>query len=928
MKRLVSGPSRWTAALAVGLATLAPALPAISPSPARAQAAASRPAEPKPGEPKPAKKDSRASAQPKEARFTTSVTPAQAKPGELVTYQVKAKLTAPWHIYKYSKAPAEDGPKLTEFDFFDPAGLALEKGWTVDPEPTRKREPAFPDIPFLEYHEDEVVWSQQLRIPADAKPGMRTLRCQVGYMLCSDQNCTMPGQWTLPAAEVTVVAPSGKPSSRRVPTQGRARLVSARLDGPAPAADRPAAKPAKKDSRVPMTKAVEFSTAIEPAEAKAGERVQLKLTAKVQPGYHIFQYASKWNDQGPKPLLIDAFDLNGLLSRGEWTSSRTPERRQDPNFKEIEAVEFFEGEVTWTLPLEVPDGAEPGPKPVRIQAGFQVCSNTQCEYPGQWTMPPATLIVVPGGAPAPAGGVAATPATPTDKPRVAATRPEVDTPAAPNTSAATTVDPKESPAASVSEIQRTRDAGLIPFLLACAGAGLLALAMPCVWPMIPVTVNFFVKQGEREGGRPTALAITYCLAIIGIFTGIGVLFSAVLGASSLSNLANNPWLNTAVAALFFAFGLSLIGLFEIRLPNSLLNASAQGEGRGGLVGVVFMATTLTITSFTCTFPVVGGLLVVAAKGNYLDPIIGLATFAAVVALPFFLLALAPGLLAKMPKSGDWMNSVKVVGGLVELAAAFKFVNTAELGFNADPEQVWVDEQTLLTVWVVAALVCGVYLLGLFRTDHDQKEAKVGPMRLVLGAGFLFLGLYLAPALFGKPPEGQIYNQLVVGLLPPRGSEEKATSTDPEVAITQERSKHGVLWGMSYADAVAQARKAGKKVLIDFTGVNCANCRQMERTVMTQPTVAAKMGEFVTVQLHTDFVPIGTLTQPQRRELGERNIERQLELVHESTNPYYVILDPATEKPIAQLGGYNPPDRFLEFLNKGTAAGAATVARRD
>ena len=874
----------------------------------------------------PAKKDSRPQTRPNEATFTTAVIPRVAKPGELVTYQVRVKIAPPWHIYKYAKSQAEDGPKLTTFDFFDPAGLALEKDWTASAKPIRKQEPAFPDIPYLEYHEDEVVWSQKLRVPANAPPGKVTLRCQIGYMLCSDQNCSFPGQWTLPPADLTITGPA---SSRNEP-KPRARLVSSRADDPTPAAD--AAKPAKKDSRVPITKAVQFTTAFEPAEAKAGDKVALTLKAKLQPGYHIFQYAKQWDGGGPKPLLIDAFDLGGLTSTGDWTANRTPTRKKDPNFANLDSVEFFEDEVTWSLPLEVPTRTEPGAKPVRVQAGFQVCSDKLCEYPGQWTMPTATLNVVSGGGPAPRGDkptpavaakVDANPTTPPAEGKNTLSAPT------PNRSATTTADVEASPAATVSEIARTSQAGLIPFLLACAGAGLLALAMPCVWPMIPVTVNFFVKQGEKNGGRATGLAVTYCLAIIGIFTAIGVLFSALLGSSSLSNLANNPWLNTTVALLFFAFGLSLLGLFEIRLPNFLLNASSQGESKGGLVGVIFMATTLTITSFTCTFPVVGGLLVLAANGSYFYPVIGLATFATVVALPFFLLALAPGLLAQLPKSGDWMNTVKVVGGLVELAAAFKFVNTAEIGFHSVPEAAWVDEQTLLTIWVVMALVCGVYLLGLFRTDHDQKEVKVGPARLVFGVGFLFFGLYLAPALFGKPPEGQIYTQLVVGLLPPQGSETKATSDDPIVALTQEKSKHGVVWGMSYDAALAEARRTGKRILIDFTGVNCANCRQMERTVMPLSTVAAKMSQFVTLQLYTDRVPIASLTQEQREELAGQNIDREIKLTGETTSPLYVILDPKTEKPVAHLGGYNNPARFLAFLAQGTTANPeAKVAQRN
>ena len=360
-----------------------------------------------------------------------------------------------------------------------------------------------------------------------------------------------------------------------------------------------------------------------------------------------------------------------------------------------------------------------------------------------------------------------------------------------------------------SEIAQKAQQGLIPFLIASALGGLFALVMPCVWPMVPITVNFFVKQGQGKGGRTkaTGLAIIYCLSIIGIFTAVGVLFSFFFSASSLQTLANNPWLNLFVAGLFVAFGLSLLGLFELRLPNFLLNASAQGESRGGLIGVVFMALTLTITSFTCTFPVVGGLLVMAAGGDFFYPIVGLATFATVIALPFFLLALSPSLISKMPRSGDWMNAVKVVGGLVEIGAALKFVNTAELAW-VTPENAWFDAQVVLTSWIVLSAVCGIYLLGLFRTDHDHDEVKVGPGRLVFGALFLGLALYMAPALFGRPPASLVWDRLIVGILPPDSNELsaeisgrrqrrgvdrrrplrpiKATSTDPAQAEREEK----------------------------------------------------------------------------------------------------------------------------------------------
>ena len=196
---------------------------------------------------------------------------------------------------------------------------------------------------------------------------------------------------------------------------------------------------------------------------------------------------------------------------------------------------------------------------------------------------------------------------------------------------------------------------------------------------------------------------------------------------------------------------------------------SRGESRGGLIGVIFMALTLTITSFTCTFPVVGGLLVMAAGGNFLYPIVGLATFASVLAFPFLLLALSPGLLARMPRSGDWMNSVKVVGGLVEIGAAFKFLNTAELGY-VTPENAWFDASVVLTCWIALSAVCGFYLLGFFRTDHDHDEVKVGPGRMVFGTLFLGMALYMAPALFGRPPQSLVWDRLIVGILPPDASE--------------------------------------------------------------------------------------------------------------------------------------------------------------
>jgi thiol:disulfide interchange protein DsbD len=282
-----------------------------------------------------------------------------------------------------------------------------------------------------------------------------------------------------------------------------------------------------------------------------------------------------------------------------------------------------------------------------------------------------------------------------------------------------------------------------------------------------------------------------------------------------------------------------------------------------------------------------------------------------------------------------MNAVKFVGGLVEIGAALKFVNTAELAW-VTPENAWFDAQVVLTSWVVLSTVCGIYLLGLFRTDHDHDEVKVGPGRIVCGSLFLALALFMAPALVGRPPTSLVWDRLIVGILPPDSNElsadvqiagkanesggsgslkeVKATSTDPAKAEREEKKAHGVLWGMSYDQARELAVSEKKPILIDFTGVNCANCRLMERRVLPRPEVVALLKKFVTVQLYTDFVPINSITADQRQERAELNQERILKLAQEATNPYYVVLSPDGDI-LARIGGYNEPPVFVDFLTR-------------
>jgi thiol:disulfide interchange protein DsbD len=271
--------------------------------------------------------------------------------------------------------------------------------------------------------------------------------------------------------------------------------------------------------------------------------------------------------------------------------------------------------------------------------------------------------------------------------------------------------------------------------------------------------------------------------------------------------------------------------------------------------------------------------------------------------------------------------------VVDFGAAFKFLNTAEIAYTV-PEEAWFDAQTVLSIWVVLAAVCGLYLLGFFRTDHDYEEPKVGPGRMIFGCSFLFLSLYMAPALFGRPPQSQIYSRLIVGILPPDAGElaanmvvaapggeggspahgTKATSPDPQVAMTQQTSFHGVVWGFSLDQAKEKAKTEKKPILIDFTGVNCANCRLMEQRVLPRPEVVDLMKNFVTVQIYTDIVPIPSITPAQRLELAQANQELLIDIAQEATNPIYVVMDP-DGKVLERVGGYNEPTAFVAFLNR-------------
>ena len=902
------------------------------------------------GDAEPKHQDTRETLKPREVTLSAVIEPAEAEPGSTVTYKVTARIEDGWHVYAYKPEQSDEGPRATQFDLFDPDGLEVGESWEPEEAPTSEPEPAFPNLDTVEFHEETVTWSIPLTVPADAKSGTASVRSQIYFQICNDESCKPPSYCTVPAAEVRIVPPGATASLFRL----------ARFQEPA--------GPKHKDSKDFLKPTeVKFTTAIEPAQAKPGETVSYQITADVQEPWHIYAHLEEPPATGPKFTEFDLFNPADLEPAGAWTASPEPTSEKEPAFPELESVEFHEGKVTWSIPLTVPADAEPGSRSIGAQIYFQICKETTCYPPAYWTVPGSSMEVV--------DPTAETVEAPATAPKVeksdgeASPTPKSADPAGPAESKApgsSKVERSTRPATAGNDVQGAIGEGFFSFLLASALGGLLAILMPCVWPMIPITANFFVKQGEKKGGSGLGLALTYCAAIIGTFTVIGLVVSAIMGETGANKLGNNPWLNAFFAVAFIAFGLSLLGLFEIRLPSALLNASARGEGKGGLVGVIFMATTLTITSFTCTAPVVGSLLVYAARGEYFYPVVGLMVFSAVLSLPFFVLAMLPGLLKKVPKSGDWMNAVKVVGGLLEIGAAFKFLNLAEVNFRGANRaaDAFFDAPLVLSIWVVLVFVCGIYLLGLFRTDHDQEAPKVGPGRMVSGVGFLSLAIYLAPALFGSPPTGSLYSYFMALLPPdaheklngddrivseviarlgqkldtlqtgpmtaiaeidpnapaserprPLGTAKNATSTDPTKAVREERTFHGVAWILSYDEALETAKAENRPVLVDFTGVNCVNCRLMEQNVMPRSEVVEQLRKFVTVQVYTDTVPIRTLTKLQAESMAEDNLEFESELIGQVTSPQYAIVGPDGTV-LAQTSYNADPADFVDFLKRG------------
>lgn len=468
----------------------------------------------------------------------------------------------------------------------------------------------------------------------------------------------------------------------------------------------------------------------------------------------------------------------------------------------------------------------------------------------------------------------------------------------------------------------TRQSSFLGFFLLSFLAGLAALLTPCVFPMIPMTVSFFTGQG-----RSKSQALIYGLSIVIIYTLIGAALAPLMGPETANHLSTEWLPNLIFFIVFVVFGLSFLGLFEITLPGSLINKVDQQSEKGGLIGIFFMAFTLVLVSFSCTGPLVGSILVSSAGGEFLKPIVGMFAFSLAFAIPFTMFAIFPGWLSSLPKSGGWLNAVKVVLGFIELALAFKFLSIADQAFH------WgiLDREINIAIWIVIVMLIGLYLMKAFRlpgdTGKDADEKRVGIPRLVLAVVAFTFVVYLVPGMWGAPLKA------LAGYLPPLHTHDfdliglNRNSNTTEICDEPRYSEflhlpHGLQGYFDYDQALACARQQNKPLFIDFTGHGCTNCREMEAVVWSDPEVLKRLqNDFVIVALYIDDkteLPedqwyTSSYDNKVKKTIGKQNADLQITNLNNNAQPFYVLLGNDERVLVPPYGYDKNAESFVRFL---------------
>ncbi len=604
---------------------------------------------------------------------------------------------------------------------------------------------------------------------------------------------------------------------------------------------------------------VTWQSHLEPATARPGEVVLLVMEATIEAPFHIYGVEKV---EGPTPTSFALAEASPVKVEGGLLQSE-PKRKHDEAF-DID-VTYHEAKATFRQALRVPKSATPGELSIDGTLRLQACTERSCLPPAK--APVGSKLTVE------AGPVRAEYANPPKQPATAE-------PTAPATTST-----KPQPAAAGGTADKARQAGLLQFLLVAFLAGLAALLTPCVFPMIPITVSFFTKQAGDSPRKRVSLALFYGAGIMVMYTGLGLVMAATMGATGAQRVAANPWVNLFFAALFIFFAVSLFGYFELQLPSGLVNRSSNLGSAGGYLGALFMGLTLTLAAFTCTVQFVGGVLVWAANGEWLWPILGMISFSTAFAAPFVLLALFPQYLAAMPRSGGWLHHTKVVLAFIEVGAALKFISNADLVWQW---QVF-SRDLVLGAWAAICFLTAVYLWGRLRIADGDCPDRVSRGRRLLAVLFLVKTVYLAWGLTGAKLQTTLE-----ALLPPSGYGRGAQSGESN-------------WTGEYEVGLAKAREQGQVAFVDYTGVTCTNCRWMEQNMFPKPAVAQRLAKMTLIRLYTD-----------QGDRAEQYRDMQVANYKTISLPFYAIVA-ADGTTIATFDGMTRDESaFVAFLDKGLA----------
>ena len=645
-------------------------------------------------------------------------------------------------------------------------------------------------------------------------------------------------------------------------------------------------------------------------EDKSPTEKVLVFTATVKNPWHL--YGTELPKGGPTPthLLVDKIEGAELV--GGLTSAQKPVEMYDPNFEMT--LRFYSGKVTFRQKIRITD-----PKKFAFVGAirYMACNDEQCLPPANWefTVQPKELGKL--------GDAAATKLTEETPATTEATATSLGEPSADSVASVDTlsVAPQDTAAIASSDLWapvipelkaygdkalNQAEGSLWMLLIGGFLGGLVALVTPCVWPMIPMTVSFFLKRSsDRKKGIRDALL--YGIGIIVIYVSLGLIVSAVFGSDALNNLATNAIFNVAFFILLVIFAISFFGAFELVLPASwTAKMDAKADSASGFISIFFMAFTLALVSFSCTGPIIGTLLVQAATSSsgMLAPAVGMLGFALALALPFTLFAIFPNLLQSMPKSGGWMNSVKVVLAFIELALALKFLSIADLAYG------WriLDREVFLSLWIVIAILLGLYLLGKIRFPHDAPQEKTPIPALFLAIISFSFAVYMMPGLVGAPLRA------ISAFAPPLRTQ------DLNLYNGEVHAKFD-----DYDAGMAYARQVGKPVMIDFSGYGCVNCRKMEASVWIDPNVKHMLEEdYVLITLMVDEKaplkePIEIMENGEKvklRTVGDKWSYFQRMKFGANAQPFYVLLD-HQGKPLAPSYAFNEDvSAYLNFLKSG------------